>query len=359
MKKFVSLVLLISIIQLAHGQFHESIKKNNERNLKIPLLLKLNGLHQSDISNNVLGYWKFKSPIEESNLVTTLRTNYDLKIGISTKSRLNPEDSYRRYNQYYQDIEVEDGGVTLRCGPSGVQEIWSSLFDLKNLETNPMILEIDLSQILNSSTISSKLMLSNNYSDSFSLIWKVFDYSKWITYLVDAYDGKIIGEFSNGDGILANTQYYGVQALNDRTIGPMTYLESPSQDIQVFETGNGCIENFGVMPSTTQGLLWGANDATEHCLQTFHVLSEIIPAYSTIGIDFQNVQCGCDPTIPNAFSWGANTGCPNGAGVFPDALLTSGTIQGSSFSTYDVLGHELGHTYIRNFFDSGFFFFGS
>ena len=304
-----------------------------------------------------------------SDLYTPLRLTPDHTFAKTGEyiSRINNQKKTVRYQQYFKGIKVEGGGYSERRpngpGPDNpCLEIYSLTPYLAtdiNVSTNPAFSMSQIKTILANhlgisvstfNIVSTELVISPNLKNDcqFKLAWKVIytNQSPKISW-IDAINGDVLKTIEGNVNINAPTITYGIQNLNDRFDGTRTNLESPNQNIRIFE-GN-CILNtpqnggnwdVGLIPNTTN-TTW-TNESTQNAYQTFHVTSQVIPLFQNIGVNFNNVNISvCDDE--GAFSLIGST--------VENTFINIGTLNNRPLSLFDVIAHELGHTYLNQFLD--------
>ncbi len=269
-------------------------------------------------------------------------------------SMLNEEVTTKRFEQYYKGIKVNGGGYALylnkRSGTERVSSFTPYIFYDIDVNITPKIGDSEILELLNPDNkhFTKELIIDHHYRKDYTLCYYVEFSNEGEPYMawVDANSGEIYEKLEAHIHLQGNTPTYGTQTLIDNTVGTTTFLESPSQDIRIYE---GLNPSFPLVvaewdplliPSTTNTVSWGT-DATPGSQQSLHVATEAIPVYaSQAGINFGNVHIAAN-NVANAFAIGGN--------VSTDAYITLGDFFGSPLSIYDVVAHELGHVYIWTF----------
>lgn len=173
---------------------------------------------------------------------------------------------------------------------------------------------------------------------------------------IDVKSGKELEKVALDPHIDAETGIYGVQDLDDITIGGETSLISGDGRVSTFnmndifiipgirepETGDYTIDR---IPTTAQPA-WPGIDFAEELLYASHFsTTQVVPFLDEIGVgaEFPTINVGAYPFFENARSLPNN---PDGS-----ANIAFGLPEGLNSATIDVSGHELGHSYARIFFD--------
>jgi len=275
-----------------------------------------------------------------------------------TKSRLDSTKFFRKYQQYYNGVEVEGGGYTTAyIGPGGPTNPCVVAYMMAphilteiSLNHNPTLPSTSLSTILEiQNEDNSKLLITHNLTNQceYRLVWQVEYYKDYpkISW-VDAHTGAVIRTIDSRAGHNAPTITYGPVSLTDRTVGPTTTLESPDGSIILYDFGNNCPDNnlpvnwpLTAVPSTNNVNEW-TNESTQGAYQTFWATSQVVTLYEGIGINFGTINVGsCDEE--GAFClFGSNTTA---------AFITIGTGDGLPLGIFDIVAHELGHAFMFDF----------
>jgi hypothetical protein len=293
------------------------------------------------------------------------------------QSRFNEQKVYRRFQQYYNGVIVEGGGYSVSSlitgggNPSVPGPGWGGPCDAVamvafyvlteiGIQTTPTIGKVSLPNILGISNYqTADLVISHNISNGceYNLAWKVnyFEEGSKISY-VDALNGNILKTIEADQRINAPTEIYGTQNLNDFTSGGTTTLVSPDGTIRGFDLSGfnnpapftNCqfveISDFqtNLIPSTTNNQ-WSVNGAPASLYQGFYVVNLIKGYFNNVNIVFDNINVGVNCNEENAFSLIGST--------VQNTFIVIGRNTFNSFATFDIVGHELGHTYLNNFLD--------
>lgn len=291
-----------------------------------------------------------------------------------TPSRLD-EATHSRYQQCYNGVKVEGGGYTVsELGPPGgdpcrpVYMLTPYIASGINLNAQPNISETGLKPILlallhqsdtsiHDLAISPELVITHNLLNdcSYRLTWKL-GYTQNGSKLswIDAHTGAILKTVATDMNINAPTEIYGVQNLNDHTVGNTTRLVSPDGSIVGYDFSDFLYcsdrkkDDFqnDLIPYTT-ATEWTETVAPKGLYQAFYVTSKLVPIYKSMGIDFKKVNIGAH--------------CTEGlAGALPISTLDKSFIVigedgANSHALFDVIGHELAHIYINKFLSYGNF----
>lgn len=289
-----------------------------------------------------------------------------------TPSRLD-DATHSRYQQYYNGVKVEGGGYTVsELGPPGgdpcrpAYMLTPYIASGIHLNAQPNISETGLKPILlalvhqsdtsiHDLAISPELVVTHNLLNdcAYRLTWKL-GYAQNGSKLswIDAYTGAILKTVATDMNINAPTEIYGIQNLNDHTVGNVTKLESPDGSIIAYDFSGfiSCrdinLVDFqnNLIVSTTDNE-WTESIAPKGLYQAFYVTSKLVPIYKSMGIDFKKINIGAHCSHASAF-------------VLPGSTLDSGFITigengSNSLALFDVIGHELAHIYINKFLSYG------
>jgi Zn-dependent metalloprotease len=278
-----------------------------------------------------------------------------------TKSRLDDNKTFRRYQQFYEGVKVIGGGYTMAyigtgpptdpCGGVAYMLAPNVLTGI-SLDTRPLIEESSIFEILKiEKTVKPELVITHNLTNrcEYTLTWQVtyFDGKSKISW-IDAQTGSIIKTFNATMNHNAPTDTYGNQFLTDlTTTNNVTTLESPDSRIVTYDFGATCPASTlnesewmsTLVPSTTNATEW-TTEADPKTFQAFWVASQVIPLFDGIDINFEKLNiANCDEE--NAFSLTGST--------TENAFVAFGNIQGSTTALFDAVAHELGHTYLNQF----------
>lgn len=269
-------------------------------------------------------------------------------------SMLDNNTKTKRFEQYYKGIKVHGGGYALFMNTSlktdRVLSFTPYIFYDIDVDITPKVDDNDIIALLkpDDNHYTKELIINHHYRKAYSLCYYVeysfggHPYNAW----VDAQTGELFEKVEAHVHLDGNTPTYGLQSLIDLTISGTTSLESPSQDIRIYEGLNPSYPlnvsqwQNTLIPTTTNTVAWGT-DATPHSQQTLHSATEVIPIYaSQAGINYGNVHIAAN-SVANAYAVGG--------AVTPDAYITAGIYGTAPLSLHDVVGHELGHIYIWTF----------
>lgn len=159
-------------------------------------------------------------------------------------SRLNQNVVYIFYEQYYNNIRLEEGGYTIKKDLSNDRIIHFSpnIIACDNISTVPIINVGQLAGILQVESVnSSELLITEKFGQS-KLVWLckiqrgLYPSNVW----VDATNGNILEEINSLMEIFGTTYSYGHQLLNDKTDGDTTTMEWPNNtdttSLRIFES---------------------------------------------------------------------------------------------------------------------------
>jgi len=318
------------------------------------IILNYNKVNELNDINSLFPY------LDLNNDYTFIKTNEEI-------SKLNAKFKYIKYQEYYKGVLVEGGGISERksngsitpedpCG--NVYGIYPHLVTNINIQVLPQVQKNSLQNILNNSLqtannngieiLTSELAISPNINNDCNLIltWKViYNNIGTKTSWINANNGQLIKTIDNDIDLSAPTVNYGTKTLNDRTIGNTTTLESPDQRLRVFDftqsssfSVGSLIWDVNMIPSTTSNV-W-TNESNKSVYQSFYSTSMVIEKYDEIGVNFNDVFVA-NYNGNNAFALGTST--------LQNTRICIGKYGENSFALHDVIGHELGHTYLNSF----------
>ncbi|NJN78909.1 MAG: M4 family metallopeptidase, partial [Saprospiraceae bacterium] len=217
------------------------------------------------------------------------------------------------------------------------------------VETTPEIEENQIPNILNVPSISNaELVISHNLNDEcqFVFAWKVHFYREGdkVAY-IDALNGDIIKEVNNGAYFTAPTEIYGSVTLDDFTANGITTLQNSTGTVKGYNLGisSDCYSitdadfNLSQIPSTANSQ-WSANDAPLALYQSFHIASLAKNWLSNINMNLNSINIGVPTCSPSQF---ARDVTPINS---QDAYVIVANNSPNSWATFDIIGHELGHS---------------
>ena len=288
----------------------------------------------------------------------------------SSQSNFNEQKVYRRFQQYHNGVKVEDGGYTVASNitngnPSAPDPGWDGpcdavamisffVFTGIEIETTPQIQENQIPEILTVPSIKrAELVITHNIRDecNFNLAWKVYydDDASKIAY-IDALSGILIIEYDGNQYLTAPTEIYGNRNLDDYALlGGGASLMSPDAKIKAYDFSSftTCSQidatdyQSNLIP-TTSNASWSSNQAPESVLQGFYVTSKARNYLSNININFNNIHIGVNCSQNSAAYLRVDSD-------INDTYLRIGeSTNGSSLSTFDIVGHELGHAILED-----------
>lgn len=232
------------------------------------------------------------------------------------------------------------------------------------IDVNPSVGEGELDKIIKDEeeidgstdiNFTYKLNISHDLLNGceYILTWRV-SYSNdglkeaWI----DAQTGEVIKNIDAMSDLKApieTTSYSTYQEgayvdLNDYTSGGKTYLQISDGSLKVYDSGS--CDEFSSLPSTTNQYSWGL-EATPHAYQTFYVFDHVMSFFKQMNIDFNGVKvatCTDDKADSNPKNTMSSSTFRLGKANYAGASAT--------YSLYDVVAHELAHTYMYQFLDT-------
>lgn len=312
-------------------------------------------------------------------ILEVVRANFpgtELKLRISSKSSINPQYQYLIFDQYHDEVRVKDGGLTVTVVNAipddpepdepcysivGVNPYLRKVGDSKGSKKT-----IEISDVLKS--ISEMSAVSAVDSSSIEMVYASKDgecdlvlayevehkkegYS-YKTY-ISALTGSIIESQLQDSHLQAPTINYGVVSLDDSQVGTQTRLVSSDGVLRTYDylnisgsTNTYDEQNIG-STSTFAGWLVGTSMRRPHMYQVHHTASEVLSVLEQIGITYGEVHAKAT-SEPNAVSW--NLAPLTNAYISMGSNIVSSSTQ--SFALYDIIAHELAHSYIRRFFST-------
>lgn len=289
------------------------------------------------------------------------------------KSIVDDDRVIYRYSQYYQGVKVNDGGYSLVAisaahaipdgpppgpGCSKVLSINPSIYSNLNLQAIPSLSKTKFTQ-----KVKFKEKGKLEYIEPVIYISKddPCDYYYAYKAILTNNSGQHLTFFDSENGTLrhkqklishlnAPTQHYGVQPLMDTPSGNGNVLISNNR-VRTY----GPLFLFGSQPDwsfNTQSVAFTNNPTqwpnmgsqSTHLYQCHYIVSEIAPVFDQIGIVFDNIAVG---SYHNYFNSSARTGPTLGN----DAQIAIGRVSDplQSMAHFDIVGHELTHSYIDRF----------
>ncbi|MFQ5335192.1 MAG: M4 family metallopeptidase, partial [Flavobacteriales bacterium] len=279
-----------------------------------------------------------------------------------TASRFDTDKVYQKYQQYYQGIKVEGGGYTvvsfmLAPGDPCEEEYMLSPFIHSNIDvtTTPDVQSTALDTILtNENGIQSELVITLNLLDAcqYHLAWKaLYSYNGSKISWVDAHSGSILKTVDADVNLNAPTITYGVQNLDDSTVGNTTTLESADDRVRTFNFTT-CPNGSPVDPAQwTTNLIPSTNasewttEAEPAVYQAHFVVTSILPAFDGIDVNFGEVNvASCVSIYAQAYIFSSTM---SKAYIFLGRAADGST----TLALFDVAGHEMSHIFLTDFLD--------
>lgn len=303
---------------------------------------------------------------------TFIRTNVQNQFDDTTRV-------FEKYQEYFQGIRVEGGGLTIGKNvdvdgsPQGpCEEVFLAypfIIDITNMSIGDTIglssLRDSLIDYFQDSLIVETeielIVFPDLKSDSCRLIlgYSLVVASEDSLYLVrcNAMSGEVysIDAAFDGVSILADTELYGEVTLSVLEDSGTKFLASEDSRLFVYDADQDYPDydleaymNY-TLPSTTESTKWG-NEATTHAYQAFYVFDKVRNVYEEeLNLPFDEIRVL------------ANSGSSNTRGAFSvfgsrrtaARFVIHRDYSGDPNSSYDIIGHEMGHTYINEYFLSG------
>ncbi len=266
---------------------------------------------------------------------------------------------YETYHQYYNGIRVMNGGFIVKKIENQnnlIDRFYPNIFYGISISTAPTIDSIGLANVLNSNEIfEMELFISDDYNSNYSLIWDVDflnDQNERKQAWVDAHTGTIYEIINGYVGLEGTTYTYGVQPFNDYTDDNINYiLKTPDSKIRIYEDlnqrENRKLEDWveTLIPTTDENN-WDI-DANINSRSTFYVAEVVVNVFEDVfDIDFGNVHIA-------THNWSGAAAFTDISNFGVDVYMQFGVREGVPYALYDVMGHELGHHYLRPFINPG------
>ncbi len=373
MKQYVIITLLISIFCpeaiFAHSnQIPDKSSKCQKVNVR-----KISDLRsRQDVMISAKQNDLFKIPSDKIGMeqaVSNIAREYQMPEGTTfdlestTNSRLDENIVYQRFQQYYEGIEVVGGGYTLivnknEKSPNSSRIIPKFInhkaFDKSKIKSNAVVQARTKS---NKAKSELKIVqdLLGDCDSRLVYVSHFFDGGAKVAY-IDAETGKLLKEESAVENKNAPTEDYGSRDMKDIDEGGMTVLKSTTnRNINTYDftgqlyflTSFANTQYIPSMPSTNT--MW-TTEAAPSVFQAHWVTSEVADIYeNALGINFLNINVGSYGVATNGNDYdGAHT---YQSATLQDAEVHLGTFeQSSTYAEVDVLGHELGHIVLHDYF---------
>ncbi len=279
------------------------------------------------------------------------------KFAEETLSMLNSDKKFLRYEQYFNGIRVEGGGIVLQSSSNDDNDdpcstvlfmIAPHIFSNISIARTATIPSSSVSKILAANSIlSQSLIIAPNIDNlcGYNLVWKT-EYEKEgngrIAY-VDSHTGEILKDFSGDIHAFAPTQVYGEVDLDDSSAGGMLILESDDDRIRTIDWGSTSQSSPSSPVNETQweakdthsenGVSWGNK---KKLYQTHFAMSQALTRMDDLGITIDKVSV--------AVSSNENKVLNKEGSDFSHTFIQVGRKNGNSYGVVDVMGHELAHT---------------
>jgi hypothetical protein len=230
---------------------------------------------------------------------------------------------------------------------------------IQKTSLNGIIASNFLNSNVSGQNIKSELVISTNLLNDCAarLCWEVNHFSNGgrVTW-IDATSGSMLKSSKSDMDVQheAETEIYGTQFMDDKTTtAGVTTLESPDGSIRIFDITSqnltypdaspSAIES-GVIPTKNSTIPKWTTETSKAAYQAFYVISREKPIFKSLGIDFKKINVGLLVTDFNAAAKGVST-------LDNTYFVIGKTPAGVSLALYDVIGHELGHVFLRKYLD--------
>jgi Zn-dependent metalloprotease len=297
-------------------------------------------------------------------------------------SRFDEDKTYARYQQYYQGVEVEnagyiiaDGGGSNPCGISSLTPFIASAIHLTDMEPG-----FEAADMLNQAgSLLAEQQLPVNISDyglviarglvedcDYTLTWKVrYQHQGSHVAWIDAHTGALLKRRAVDAHLIAPTQVYGDQDMDDTQSGGVTQLVTMESETEVLTYDFGPVLfdlptniddfNIGLVPTTTANNEWPCIDCdafmpsgVDGVYQAHHATTKAAEVFRSPAMDFpfNRIHVGANFIPTNARAYvGASSMQGDSYVAFGSAANRS-----HSMAVFDVVGHELGHILLYDFF---------
>jgi len=277
-----------------------------------------------------------------------------------------------RYQEYYKGVKVEGGGVTrsviIRDRGKNDNSISLAPRFLTNfdIDINNSINLADLDDILKAEYIlkADKVIKVNLNDDcKYNLVWKVYYFSNGDKLaFVDAFTGYIYQELDANQYKNAPTEDYGIKMMIDNDFDSdgngsldMTKLQTPASSGTIIKTydvnktinyATFKLDDFvdQLIPSSDKNVEWDITNAAPNVYQAHWIIQKVDEYYTnSLGIDHNIINVAANCSGAGALSLGVSD--------LNETYINLGEYNGSTYSEYDIIAHEMGHTYLNGFLD--------
>ena len=310
--------------------------------------------------------------------VEELKKEFNFDDGITFRlvnkrnSLLDRNIIHYRYQEYYRGIKVEGGGVTKIVKLKGRNENDNSIslsprfMTNIDVDINNFISSADLYDILKAESIlkaNKVIKLDLNNDCRYNLIWKVY-YSNNGNKLawVDAYSGFVYKVFDANQYKDAPTEDYGIKPMIDHDFDSdgngsldMTKLETPVSSGTIIKTYDvNKTKSYAtfkkddfvdqLIPTSDINTDWNITNAASNVYQA-HWITQKVDEYFTnnLGIDHDVIKVAANCSGAGALSLAGSD--------LEETFINLGEYNGSTYAEYDIIGHEMGHSYLNGFLD--------
>lgn len=269
-------------------------------------------------------------------------------------SYTHPHIRYEYYQQYHRGIRVVNGGALVAINKSD-QTINKVIPHIYTIQDDPASNILDLS--IESSQKKELIYLpSEHHIDK---MWEVITTTgARKKELFNASNGRLMKTIRMDAGITLQGQTidYGNVTLQNYTNNGLTYLQNTNKTITVyipsgFTASGQPIYNEQGIPKTTSTTAWG-QDALKRSQQAFFVTEKVKEAFiNKLSVAFNQIDVISTGAF-GAFAW--YTDDPNDA-IIQIGALNAQNIDGPNFALYDVIAHELCHSFLYRSLDYDYY----
>jgi len=297
-------------------------------------------------------------------------------------SRFDEDKTYARYQQYYQGVEVEnagyiiaDGGGSNPCGISSLTPFIASDIHLADMEPG-----FEAADVLNQAgSLLAEQQLPVHISDyglviarglvedcDYTLTWKVrYQHQGSHVAWIDAHTGALLKRQAVDAHLIAPTQVYGDQDMDDTQSGGVTQLVTMESETEVLTYDFYPAEfnlpddvnafNAGLIPTTTATDEWPCVDCDafmpsglDGVYQAHYATIKAAEVFRSPAMDFpfNRVHVGANFITTNAKAY------TEASSMQGDSYVAFGSAGNKSYSLalIDIVGHELAHILLYDHF---------
>lgn len=346
--------VLVILIQRINAQQNCNLS-NHDMNVSVeyienlPLTLKQRISHKDIYGNHYFKEGKRK--IYEVDQMMKFDKNTSFKIMNQNRSFIKKKHEYIHYQQHFRNIPIIGAGYMVEKNEIGDIVFFEPklVLDL-DININPKITDDKVFKVMiHPDQFLKKELVIYKHKSEWVLAWCIQSFGK--EYYVDANSGIILLVDDKVQGIDGTTFHYGVRNLNDSPHPTGTrQMKSPNGNVKVYKLNddNHWKPNTwqdSQIPVSNSSSTWDDNtDVNRDLIQAMYVGNTVFDAMNANSIPFASLKAGVLTSQSNSYSLEQSTPL--------EAIIQLGNHGGSPFGTYDIFAHEMGHSYIRRFFNS-------